>query len=563
MGALCYLLSAGATVRESGHAPGWGKGVHAPITFAIADDIKTLDPGKMSWMNDIRVAMGMWEGLTAYDPATLKPIPGVAESWDISDGGTTYTFHLRQNARWSNGEAVTAKDFLFAWQRVLTPSTGADYSELFNCITGVKQYAADYAAYEEAGGAKGGGTLPDFASVGISSRDPYTITVHLVIPTNYFLDLTAFPPFFPLYEPAMVAFQLAPADKTQGYSGEWTRPPRVVSNGPYILADWRLGRDLTLEPNPQYWNRANVLCDRLTIIPIPQDERAALLAYETGTVDILSFVPADFGDDLLAQQREGKWPEVHYRPVFGTYYYAVNCKRPPLDDKRVRRALALAIDRQTIVDQVTRMHQKPITVLVPPDSIPGYQTPASFDPKGDVAEAKKLLAEAGFPDGHGMRSMEILFTNDVPIHGRIAQTIAQMWKENLGIDVTLKGLDRSGFSAARQQDHDFDISRGGWYGDYRDPTTWLDLCRSTNGNNDGQFSSPAYDALLDQAAAEHDPAKRLEILSQAESMLVNDQMPLIPLYQYSDGMIFDEKKFAGITANDRMLTPFKNLHRAP
>lgn len=556
LGVLCYLISARATTGSI-HAP--GTGIHRPLTFAIADDIKTLDPGKMSWMNDIRAAMGLWEGLCASDPQTMKPIPGVAESWDISDGGATYTFHLRPNAKWSNGEPVTAQDFLFAWQRVLTPATGADYSELFNCITGVQEYAKAYAAHES----DPKNPIPDFSTIGVSSPDPHTLIVHLVIPTNYFLDLCAFPPFFPLYEPSMQPFQTDPKDPTKGYTGGWTRPPHIVSNGPFVLADWQIRRNLTLTPNPQYWDRDNVLCDRLTIVPIPQDERAALLAYQTHTVDILSFVPQEFGEDLLAAQSKAQWLDVHYRPVFGTYYYVINCTRPPLDDARVRKALALSIDRQTLVDDVTRMHQKPLTLLVPPDSIPGYASPKTFDPKGDIAEAQKLLAAAGFPEGKGMRSLEILYSTDVPIHARIAQAIKQMWKQNLGIDVTLSGLERAGFSAARQQDHSFDIARGGWYGDYRDPTTWLDLCKSTNGNNDGQFNAPQYDALLNQAAAEHDPAKRLAILSQAESMLDNDQLPLIPLYQYSDGMIFNEKKIQGLYVNDRLLTPFKNLHAGP
>jgi len=557
MGVLCYLLSAQAGDATGAAVRG---GVHRPVTFAIADDIKTLDPGKMSWVNDIRVAMGLWEGLCAYDPETLAPVPGVAASWEISPDQMTYTFHLRGDAKWSNGEAVTAQDFLFAWQRVLTPSTGADYSELFNCITGVKEYSAAYAAHE-ADPKKN--PRPEFSSIGVSSPDPHTLVVHLNIPTNYFLDLLAFPPFFPLYEPSLRPFQLSETDAAQGYSGGWTRPPAIVSNGPFVLADWRLRRNLTLEPNPKYWDRVHVLCDRLTITPIPQDERAALLAYQTRTVDMLSFVPQEFGEELLAAQAKGQWPDVHFRPVFGTYYYVLNCTRGPLTDKRVRRALALAINRQTIVDEVTRMHQKPVTRLVPADAIPGYVSPKTFDPKGDVAEARRLLAEAGFPNGRGMKTIDILYSSDVPVHGRIAQAIAQMWKQNLGVDITSRPLERAGFSAARQQDHSFDIARGGWYGDYRDPTTWLDLLRSTNGNNDGKFNSPAYDELLNKAASEHDPARRLAILSEAESMIDNDELPLIPLYQYSDGMIFDEKKIQGLYVNDRLLTPFKGLHAAP
>jgi oligopeptide transport system substrate-binding protein len=550
LGALCYILSAGPGTARTGSADP----SHDPVVICSTDEIKTLDPGKMTWQADIRAAMGLWEGLASYDPVTLEPRPATAESWDISPDRMTYTFHLRPSARWSNGDPVRAADFLFAWKRILIPATGAQYIELFNCIAGAKEYAAALAAP----------TPPDLAASkfltrGVTAPDDHTLVVHLASPTSYFLDLVAFPPFYPLNEAAMRSF-LIDHDSAKGYDGTWTQPPALVTNGPFQLTAWRVKQYMSLEPNPFYWDRSNVLCDRIYLRSIPKDERAALLAYQTGTVDLLTAVPQEFGDDLLTAQSHGQWPDVHYRPVFGSYYYILNCQRPPLDDKRIRKALALAINRNEIVDKVTRMHQMPLSLLVPPDSITGYHSPSALPVGGDLEQARRLLAEAGYPGGKGLRSLEILYTTDVPVHGRIAQSIGQMWKE-LGITVTFRGLERAGFSAARQIDHNFDIARGGWYGDYPDPTTWLDLCRSTNENNDSQFKSPAFDAVMDQAAGQHNPALRMNLLRDAESIIVNDELPVIPLYQYGDGYVYDDHKLAGCDVNVRLMMLLKYVHR--
>ena len=519
-----------------------------PLVFCNADDIKTLDPGKMSWQNDIRTAMGMWEGLTAYDPKTLEPVPGVAESWTISPDGKTYTFHLRSSARWSNGDPVVAQDFLFAWQRVLTPATAADYVNLFFPIKGAEDY---YNALD-----KNVTPAPSFSSVGIRSPDPHTIVIELANPCGYYLDLVAFSPYYPLHEKSMRPFLLDPADPAKGYDGAWTRPPAVVSNGPFQLTEWLFKRHLRLTFNPYYWDRAAVKTDTILIQAL-DDPRTALLAYQQGDVDVLSFVPQQFGELLLKQRDEKQRTDIQYRPVFGTYYFVYNCQKKPFDDKRIRKALALAIDKKKLVEEVTRMCQAPCNLLVPPDSIPFYRSPAGLPM--DIAEARRLLAAAGFPGGQGFPAAEILYNNEA-VHEKIAQAIGQMWQANLGIAVTFRGIERSSFGTDRRQ-HNFTIARGGWYGDYMDPATWLDLAKTNDGNNDGLFSSPAYDALLKQAAAEPDRDKRFAILRRAEQLLVEDEFPFIPLYQYSDGYIFDPAKIEGLDLNVRLLTQFKYIHR--
>ncbi len=534
---LCFALSGGG-VRA---------GAPRTITIANADEIKTLDVGRMSWMADIRTAMALWEGLLAYDPVTVKPVPGTAASWDISPDLRTYTFHLRPEAKWSNGDPVTAADFEFAWKRVLTPATGADYIELLYTIDGAKEYAE----------ALGRGEKPDFSTVAVRAVDAHTLVVRLKFPCSYFLDLCAFPPLFPLNEAAMRPFLLTDSKGVQSYNGIWTRPPHLVTNGPYYLADWKFKEYLLLEPNAHYWDRGNVKTDRLIIKAI-SDPRAALLAFDSGTVDCLTFVPQQFIEDLLAQKDPEKRRLIHYQPVFGSYYFEFNCTRGPLQDKRVRKALCLAVDRQKIVDDVTRMHQKPLGVIVPPGAIPGYVSPQGLGM--DIPEARRLLAEAGYPGGRGLPPLEVLFNNEA-IHSQIAMALGQMWKNNLNVDVTYRGIERGSFGPERREAHNFDIARGGWYGDYPDPTTWLDLAKSTNGNNDGRFSSPAYDGLLEAAAKEANPSKRLAILSEAEKLLVTDECPFLPLYQYGDGYMYDDRKISGFDVNVRLLTQLKWIAR--
>ncbi|HVX86135.1 MAG TPA: peptide ABC transporter substrate-binding protein [Phycisphaerae bacterium] len=539
LAAVCYALS-GGRIWVGTTAQG-----ERPVVVCNMDDISSLDIHRTSWASDIRTQMALWEGLTAYDPQDLHPVPGVAESWEVTDRGTTYTFHLRHDAKWSNGDPVTAQDFLFAWQRLITPATGADYVDLFNVVKGASEYTEALAEKKEA----------SFSSVGAAAPDAYTVVVHLKAPCSYFLDLCAFPPFFPLNEKSMGDAVKDPAN------GRWTHPPRLVTNGAYMLTDWRFKQYLELHPNPYYWDRGNVRTKVLRITAI-SDHRAALLAFDTHTVDLLTFVSQTFGEDLLSQKDPAARAMVHYRPVFGTYYFTFNCARAPLDDARVRQALSLAVDREKIVRDVTGMHQRVLGVLVPPDSVPGYKSP-DVGELYDPAKARELLADAGYPGGAGMRPLELLFNNEELNHGKVAMAMGQMWERELGIHVTYRGVERSTFNQDRRSTHNFDIARGGWYGDYDDPTTWLDLARSDSGNNDGQFKDPAYDALMDAAAREFDPAKRFAILAQAEKLICGKEFPFLMLYQYGDGFMYDANHLKGVSDNVRLITPLKWIWRDP
>jgi oligopeptide transport system substrate-binding protein len=561
LGTLCFVLSA------VDKAPARNR----PIVFCMLDDIKTLDVGKMSWANDLRAAMALWEGLAVYDTRqpVLVPIPGAAQFWDISPDRATYTFHLRPDARWSNGDPVTAADFLFAWRRVLTPSTGSDYISLFNVIEGAEDYTAALEAYDKAlkqydqqnTGATDrlpAPTPPDPAMFRVEKSDDHTLVVHLKAPCSYFLDLLTMPPLAPLHEPSMRRFLSNPKNPLEGYDPAFTRPPHLVTNGAYQLTGWKFKQYLQLEPNPFYWDRANVTCDQLQMKAVP-DGRTALLMLQEGTVDVLSFVPPEFADIMLQQQaQQHQWPEIHYSGVFGNYYYIFNCTRKPFDDKRVRKALAMAIDRDEIV-RMLGTGQVAMGLFVPPNSINGYISPKPLE--YDVSAARELLARAGYRDGRGLKTIELLYNTESINHSRIAQAIGQMWQRNLGVSVSYRALERGSFGTARRTDRDFDIARGGWDGDYPDPTTWLDLLRTHNGNNDGQFSSKAYDDMMAQSDLEPDAVKRFQLLQKAEDLLLHDEVPFIPLYQRADGFMYDARKIAGANMNVRMLTELKWIRR--
>ncbi len=535
-GLVCFLLSASAV------------GKRGAIVFCEAGQIHTLDPQKMTWMQDIRVALGLWEGLAQYNPKTLVPMPGIAKKWTISPDGRTYHFYLRKNARWSNGDPVTAQNFIFSWKRMLHPSTAGGYVALYFHIAGARNYFYSLVHHPRH-------HLP-FSTVGVLARGEHELIVHLTRPCGYFLSLMAFPPFFPLNQQSMKRF-LSHTGGFVHYNPRWTRPPYLVTDGPFRLAGWRFHQYLLLKPNPFYYDRHAVKCRRLLVENYP-DAQSAFLAYQSGTVNILSFIPGNFAPTLLKLQRQGRRHDVHYRPVFGTWFMDINCLHSPLNDPRVRIALDLAINKQAIVKHVLRLPERPVNVLVPPDTIIGYHSPTglAYNP----ALARKLLAQAGYPAGHGLRRLKYLVTGGSQnTESRIAQAIARMWKKQLGVRTRLVQEESKMFHEDTVN-HNFDVDLSGWYGDYRDPTTWLNLFRASNPNNHTGLKSRRYEALMRTASRTVNSRQRLAILSRAEKLLVCQLMPAIPLYQASDGYMYNRNKIAGIRPNVQLITLFKYLH---
>ncbi len=564
----------------------------ADFTFTNNIGVTTLDVQRMSWMQDLRVARLLFEGLVHNDVLSreFRTIPGVAESWEVSPDNLVYTFHLRDNARWSNGKSVTASDFVYSWRRGILPDTAADYSGMFFKIQGARaffqwrnQKLASFDPKTTTAQTLWEQTEKQFAdTVKIQALDDFTLRVELESPTPYFLDLCAFSIFSPVYPPLVKQYETLDPDTGRLISERgWTKPPAVISNGPFKLTLWRFKRDMRLEKNPHYWNKETVAIDSIHI-PTIEDPNAAVLAFETGALDWSSDVIPSYRADML-QAKEAFYQEnaslyeklknqgldpieidrqlpqdpranIHAFPAFGTYFWNFNCsprlvdgRINPFADPRVRRAFALAIDKQTIVKQVRRLGEPIASTLIPPGSIGGYASPAGlgYDPR----LARELLAQAGYKDPSTMMTIELLFNKDSG-HDLIGQSIARSWRENLGVSVTLRTKELKVFKDDLKK-HNFMTSRAGWFGDYGDPTTFLEINRSTDGNNDRNYSNPIYDDLLDQADKELDTHKRMAILSQAEQLIMEQDLPMIPIFHYVQINLFDAHRITGISSHPR------------
>lgn len=581
----------------------------ADLTFINRGDLNTLDPQRMSWMQDLRVARLLYEGLVQNDVLSedFGIIPAVAESWTVSADGLVYTFTLRDNARWTNAQPVTSRDFLFSWRRAMLPDLASDYVNMFLLIRGGQDFynwrEAELNAFAER-------TFPSDTeqreaaeelwqrtkarfdeTVGVDASDPLTLRVELERPVPYFLDLCAFAVFYPVYGPLVEQYE-RPDPRTARLIRRpgWTKPGVLVSNGPYELTRWRFKRDTRLEANEHWWNRDSLAVETIDI-PSINDPNASVLAYQTGTVDWVSDVTAPYRGDMLDDKADfyaehaqevarlrasgldqfevdrllpdDRRKFIHAIPAFGTYFYNFNCKpllpdgRPnPFADARVRRAFAMCVDKAAIAREVRRLGEPVAHTLIPPGSIAGYQSPKGLKNIGDAptdaereqiaAEARALLQQAGFPDGF---VVELLFNKDSG-HDLIGQALAKNWQEYLGVQTSLQQKEIKIFREDLKNKQ-FMTSRAGWYGDYGDPTTFLDICYSTDGNNDRAYNSPAYDALLDRAGREMDPVKRLALLSEAERIMVEEDLPLIPLFTYANVQMFDPAKVTGLTAHPR------------
>jgi oligopeptide transport system substrate-binding protein len=582
----------------------------ADFTFINRGDVTTLDLQRMSWMQDLRVARMVFEGLVSHDVFTwgYDIAPAVAERWEVSEDQLTYTFHLREDAKWSNGEPVRASDFVYSWRRALLPDTASDYTGLFQLIDGAGEFfewrsnaTSEYAnrpASERTPAAAEElwrRTKTKFDEmVSLRALDERTLMVRLTEPTPYFLDLCAFAVFFPVYPPLVQQYEHPQADTglIKIESG-WTKPGRLISNGPFILTEWRFKRDMFFERNPHYWDPGAANVDTIKIVSV-EDGNAQVLAFETGSVDWVSDVGPSYRGDMVADKMrfyrehwdayqsllaagydqfeiDRRLPSdprknIHAIPAFGTYWYNFNCEPKlqdgrdnPFSDPRVRRAFAMCIDKQSIVDDVMRIGNPVARTLIPPNSIGGYQSPRGLRCVSDaqseqekqeiIDEAKRLLAEAGYPDPGRFMTVEILFNKDGG-HDLVAQAVQRDWQKYLGVPVTLAMKEVKVFRDDLKKQN-FMVSRAGWYGDYGDPTTFLDLSRKDDGNNDRKYYSERYESLLDRAKLERDPEARMDLLEEAERIIMEEDLPMVPLFHYVTLYLFDAHRVSGINPHPR------------
>lgn len=534
-----------------------------PLRFVSSARHHTLDPQKASWLHDIRILDCLFEPLLRLSP-TLDLEPGVAESWAVSADQLTYTFHLRRDACWSNGEPVTARDFVFAWRRAILPDSAADYSRLLFCIAGAEEFfiwrAKQLGEYVKDHGARGAAAAANVyeqavehfdKTVGLRAPDDHTLVVTLARPTPYFLELCAFVTLAPVPAQALKSQLRVSADTgIADLDPAWTASGSLVSNGPYMLAQWRPDRDLVLAPNPHYYARDDVANGGIQELFV-ENPQTALLVYQRRQADWLPDLPTAL--PVTAELVSRGAAEVHVTPAAGTYFYSFNCKPQladgspnPLADRRVRRALSMAIDRETLVQKVTRLNQPIAATFVPPGVLPGYEPPATVGVRFDPQAAAALLAEAGYPGGRGLENLAISYNTGAG-HEVIAQQIAANWRQLLGVTVKLEGAESRVFGE-RLKNQDYSIARASWFGDYRDPTTFLDKFVTGNGNNDAAYSNPAYDDLIAQAASTHDAAQRLGLLQRAEALMLADQ-PLAPIFHYVTVSLFDPQRVQNLQPN--------------
>lgn len=490
-------FTAGCKKRETPVERGNREGI---FHLSIGSEPSDLDPHTVTGLGDAKLIQALFDPLVSFEPGTLAPVPALAERWEISPDGLTYTFHLRADAKWSDGSVLTAQDCVDSWRRILTPTLAADYAYFLYLIRGAEAYHQ--------------GRTTDFSTVGAVARDARTLVATLTHPAPYFLQILLNSCWRPVNVRAIAA-----AGDPYRRGNPWTRPGRLLSSGPFVLKEWTTQQRVVVEKSPTYYDRDRVRLNAVHFYPtdsIDAEERA----YRAGQLHATWSLPLS---KVLPAQRENN-PALRIDRNMETYFFRLNVRKAPLNDVRVRRALALAVDRDTIAGKILPGGRAPAPTFVPP-LLKGYTPPARQ--AYDLAAARQLLAEAGHAGGAGLPPIEILYNNS-EILRLVAEAIQQMWHRDLGIEVRLVNQEYKSVFASRRAG-DYQVLLGSWTADYLDATTFLDLWRSDSGNNHTGWSDPAYDALSNRANTIADPAARAAVLAQAEA-LVLDAAPIIPLY---------------------------------
>jgi len=494
----------------------------ADIVIINGGEPESVDPHVVTGQLDGRVASALFDGLLQFDPRTGDPVPGIAERYDLSPDGLVYTFHLRSNAMWSTGGPITAHDFVWSWQRVLSPATAADYAGILFYVRNAEAYCT---------GQTNAATGRRYAAedVGVRALDDRTLRVELVAPTVFFPSLCAWR-----------TLSVVPRAAIEKYGDRWVRAPGASFSGAFTLEFWRVNDRIRLRKNPRYWNAAEVKIETVDFLP-HHDAAFCLNTFLSGDADIIfdkRRVPAQLLDVLRTNSY------AHPFDYLCTFFYRYNVTKPPFNDPRVRKALAMAVDKRRIVERITRAGEPPATHLTPP-GIPGYEPPQGlgYDPE----EARKLLADAGYPGGKGFPVFRYLCQNSTQA-GQIAVELREMWQNELGVRMEIQPLEWKVF-LHEQSRTNYDLSYSSWIGDYKDPNTFLDLFMSNNGNNRTGWSDPRYDALMREANSQVDGKKRAELLRRAETILVKDEAPIVPLYFEKGILFYRPEEIEGIYAN--------------
>jgi oligopeptide transport system substrate-binding protein len=486
---------------ESNVAQGNREGI---FHYGNGSEPQGLDPHVVTGVPENHIIRALFEGLAVKNPYTLEPEPGVAKSWDISEDGRIVTFHINPDAKWSNGEPMTAHDYVWSWQRLLSPALGGEYSYMLYPVQNAQAFNK--------------GEITDFSEVGAKALDDLTLQVTLDERTPYFIQLMDHYSTFAVHRPTLEKFGKA----TDRYT-PWTRVENMVSNGAFNLKSWQLNRRIELEKSDTYWDRDKVRLNGIVYEPtenVVSEERM----FRVGQLHYTASVP--LGKIPVYQEMEDS-PYVQ-APYLGTYYYLLNTEVPPTDNLKVRQALSLAVDRDSLSKNVLKGTVIGAYSITPPDTL-GYFPPKLFD--YDPERARQLLAEAGYPNGEGWPGLELTY-NTSEDHRKIAVALQQMWKDVLNIEVALINQEWKVYLDSITQ-MNFQIARRGWIGDYVDPNNFLDLFLTGGGNNNTGFADPRYDELvLRKAPQATTKAERFAVFEEAETLLM-EQMPIIPVFTYT------------------------------
>ena len=470
---------------------------------------KTLDPALSTGVPESNIQTAVFEGLTRIGEGE-KVMPGIAESWTQSADGTVVTFKLR-DAKWSNGDAITAEDFKYSWLRALSPELASEYSYQLYYIKGAEEYNSKKGTAD---------------AVGIKVVDPKTLEVTLAAPTPYFIALTSFHTLYPVNKKVVEA------------NKDWTlKAETFVSNGPFTVKEWKHNDQVVVVKNDKYWDAKSVKITEITF-KLLEDTKAALTAFESGQLDGLDSPPIEDLDRLKAAGT------LKTSPYIGTYYYRFNVTKKPLDNVKVRKALTMAIDRKLLIDKVIKGGQKPALAFTPPGMVDveagkDFRTVGGDLFKEDIAAAKALLTEAGYPDGKNWPKDVTILYNTNANHKKIAEAIQNMWKTNLGIDIQLRNEEWAVYLES-QKKINYNISRAGWIGDYADAMTFMDMFVTGGGNNQTGWSNAEYDKQIkDVANKSGDQKVRIPAMHAAEKALMED-MPIMPIYYYVNNYVLKD-----------------------
>ena len=459
-----------------------------------------IDPQITTGSVEHRIENALFEPLVTKNLSTLEIEPALADSWTVSDDGLVYQFHIRDNAMWSNGDKLTAHDFVQSWKRILSPKLGSEWATYLYVLKNAEDFHT--------------GKTTDFSQVGVVAESDQILKVTLSGPTPYFLQLLDHNCMYPVHIKTIVKH-----GEFDERSTPWTRVENFVGNGPFIPVEWVPNKAFAMRKNPLYWNQARIKLSEVHILPV-EGTLAMERMYRAGQLHMVEKLPPS----KIALYKND--PALHSFPLYGTYFYKFNTTIKPLNDIRVRQALSYSIDRGLITKNITRGGEPVALSLVPPTPTykPGYQIPE------DIALAKKLLADAGFPNGQGFPKLTLTY-NTLEEHQRIAVAIQQMWKKNLGIDISLQNQEWKVF-LANQHQMSYQITRASWIGDYVDPNTFLEIFITSSGNNETGWSNAEYDGLIRAASLEKDLEKRIEIMQEAEKIIMTE-LPIMPIYGYS------------------------------